>query len=90
MSSTMADNKFSLSFVKRLIDESEGLDIQISGEYFNKEKTLKDLVVFREWKEKTEQTLKMLEMELNARSRRKAATESIDEAEQDVEKAIIS
>jgi len=57
--------KFSLNFVKRLLDESDSLEIEIPTEYFDKHRLLTDMKSFQEWRIRTEMTLKYLEKELN-------------------------
>ena len=59
------DTKFSMAFLRRLLLESDEIEIEIPKEYFNKDKILQELTLFQDWKLKTEQTLKQLEKELN-------------------------
>ena len=67
-SNSATDHKFSLPFIKRLLDESTELEIQIPPEYFDKKKLLEDLNCFYKWKIETEKCLQILEKELNARN----------------------
>jgi len=61
---TTSDTKFNLVFLKRLLLESEEIEIDIPKEYFNREKIVEELGLFQQWKVKTEHTLKQLEKEL--------------------------
>ena len=51
--------------MKRLLVESDEIEIEIPKEYFNKDKIIEELTLFSQWKVKTEQTLKQLEKELS-------------------------
>jgi hypothetical protein len=48
-----------------LVSTSQNLDIEISGDIFDKNTTIRDLQKYKEWRTKSLQTLKELEEELD-------------------------
>ena len=52
--------------MNKLLATSQNLDIEISGDIFNREATLADLARYRAWRKETSRTLAALEEEINA------------------------
>ena len=80
MQQTNSDTKFSLTFLRRLLLESDEIEIEIPKEYFNKEKIIEELTLFQSWKLKTEMTLKQLEKELSHQNARVDVVDVISES----------
>ena len=59
------DSRFNKQFLQKLINEMDGIDIEIPAEFFDRDTILEELSKFQQWKVKTEVTLKALEKELN-------------------------
>ena len=68
-------------FLKRLLLESEEIEIEIPLEYFNKEKIVEELSLFQQWKHRTDHTLKLLEKELTHTTRLNGEGNTVKESE---------
>jgi hypothetical protein len=73
------DSQFNLKFIKRLIDDSQSLDIEISKESFNLPAIRDELVQYEAWRQGAEQVLKKLESEFSRRSELQLSGELYDQ-----------
>ena len=62
------DSIYSFKFLKKLLDDSESLDIEIPSDSFDSVKLRQDLNIFNTWKSKAEHVIKKLESELHKKS----------------------
>jgi len=62
------DSIYSFKFLKKLLDDSESLDIEIPSDSFDSVKLRQDLNIYNTWKSKAEHVIKKLKSELHKKS----------------------